>query len=133
MKKHIEHHKDGSVWAKGQSQNGRMEGPWVWFRKDGSKMRSGNFKKGEQVGVWTTYDAAGKVYKKTVMKPKVREFPEYLSAPAQRALLCIGIKTLKQLSKVTEKDLLQLHGIGPSSIPLLKKDLKKNKLTFRKE
>ena len=130
MKKHTEYHKDGSVWAKGQSENGRMEGPWVWFRKDGSKMRSGSFKKGEQVGVWVTYDAAGKIYKKTSIKPKQKEFPEYLSAPAQRALASAGIKTLKQLSKMTEKALLELHGMGPSSIPLLRKDLKKNKLSF---
>ena len=28
-------------------------------------MRSGSFKNGEQVGIWVTYDAKGKVYKKT--------------------------------------------------------------------
>jgi antitoxin component YwqK of YwqJK toxin-antitoxin module len=31
-------------------------------------MRSGSFKNGEQTGTWITYDAKGKVYKKTVIK-----------------------------------------------------------------
>lgn len=50
-------------------------------------------------------------------------FMSVLSAPARRALENEGIKTIKQLSKYTEKDLLALHGIGPSSIPKLKQVL----------
>jgi antitoxin component YwqK of YwqJK toxin-antitoxin module len=69
-KKHVHYHKDGTIWAKGQTIKGVMTGYWEWFRKDGSKMRSGYFEKGEQVGEWTTYDKDGKVYKVTVMKPK---------------------------------------------------------------
>jgi hypothetical protein len=30
-------------------------------------MRSGSFNSGEQVGTWITYDAKGKIYKKTSM------------------------------------------------------------------
>jgi len=67
-KKYIHYHKDGSIWAKGQMLNGKMEGFWVWFRKDGSKMRSGHFKKGKQVGEWITYDKKGHIVKKTLMK-----------------------------------------------------------------
>lgn len=56
-------------------------------------------------------------------KPKTG-FMQVLSAPAIRALEQANIKTLKQLSKKTEKELLSLHGFGPSSIkkliPLLK-------------
>lgn len=69
-KEHIEYHKDGSVWAKGQTANGVHTGYWEWFRLDGTKMRSGYFEKGEQVGEWTTYDKKGKIYKVTRMKPK---------------------------------------------------------------
>ena len=37
--------------------------------KDGTRLRSGYFKAGEQTGEWTTYDAKGRVYKVTRMKP----------------------------------------------------------------
>lgn len=63
--KHIEYHKDGSVWAKGDMIEGMPEGYWEWFRIDGTKMRSGYYKDGRQVGDWTTYDKKGKVYKVT--------------------------------------------------------------------
>jgi antitoxin component YwqK of YwqJK toxin-antitoxin module len=64
-KRFIKYHKDGSVWAKGFLDKGKMEGNWVWFRKDGSKMRSGSMMKDKQVGKWTTYDKNGKAYKVT--------------------------------------------------------------------
>ena len=67
---HTEYHKDGSTWAKGQMLDGVPNGYWEWFRRTGTIMRSGTFENGEQVGEWTTYDAAGKVYKVTRMKPK---------------------------------------------------------------
>jgi len=69
-KEDIRYHKDGSVWAKGQSIDGVLTGYWEWFRKDGVIMRSGYFDNGEQVGEWTTYDKDGKVYKVTRMKAK---------------------------------------------------------------
>jgi antitoxin component YwqK of YwqJK toxin-antitoxin module len=42
-----------------------MNGLWKFYRIDGSVMRAGSFKNGEQSGTWTTYDAKGKVVKKT--------------------------------------------------------------------
>jgi antitoxin component YwqK of YwqJK toxin-antitoxin module len=71
-KPHTEYHKDGSIWAKGQTIDGVPTGYWEWFRLDGTRMRSGHFKDGEQVGAWTTYDDSGAVYKVTQMKPKGR-------------------------------------------------------------
>ena len=68
-KKHIQYHKDGTVWAKGQTIDGAATGYWEWFRKDGTPMRSGYFDDGKQVGQWTTYDKLGRVYKVTTMKP----------------------------------------------------------------
>lgn len=47
---YIKHHKDGSVWAKGQFVDDAMQGYWEWFRKDGTRMRSGYFKGGRQIG-----------------------------------------------------------------------------------
>ncbi len=67
-REHIEYHKDGSIWAKGQKKNGELTGYWEWFRKDGTKLRSGYFENGEQEGDWTTYDKYGDVYKVTKMK-----------------------------------------------------------------
>ncbi|MEO3389424.1 hypothetical protein [Mesorhizobium sp. CAU 1741] len=68
-REHIQRHKDGSLWAKGQTVDGIAHGYWEWFRKNGTKLRSGQFDMGEQVGDWTTYDAAGDPYKVTTMKP----------------------------------------------------------------
>ena len=59
-------------------------------------------------------------------------FLSKLSAPARRALVNNNILTVKELSAFTETEILQMHGIGPSSIPILKKELKSNKLSFRK-
>jgi len=72
-KKYVHYHKDGSVWAKGQTINGVFAGYWEWFRKDGTRMRSGTFDHGEQIGKWTTYDKSGNVYKVTTIKPKVKK------------------------------------------------------------
>ena len=69
-KKQVHYHKDGSIWAKGQTIDGVMAGYWEWFRKDGTKMRSGHSENGEQVGEWTTYDKTGTVFKVTVMTLK---------------------------------------------------------------
>jgi len=66
------YHKDGSLWAKGMTTDGVMDGYWEWFRKDGTKLRSGHFQKGEQVGQWITYDKAGQEYKVTNMRPKLK-------------------------------------------------------------
>ena len=62
---HIEYHKDGSIWAKGQMLAGVPTGYWEWYRKDGTIMRSGTFQGGKQVGEWITYDQRGKIYKVT--------------------------------------------------------------------
>ena len=66
--KHTHYHKDGSLWAKGQTIDGLPTGYWEWFRKDGTKMRTGYFEDGRQTGEWTTYDRKGRVYKVTKMK-----------------------------------------------------------------
>jgi antitoxin component YwqK of YwqJK toxin-antitoxin module len=64
----IDHHKDGSIRAKGTTRGGKLDGYWEWFRLDGTIMRSGHFENGRQVGQWTTYDAKGRVYKVTRFK-----------------------------------------------------------------
>jgi hypothetical protein len=59
-------------------------------------------------------------------------FLSVLVAPARRALEGAGIKTLAQLSRRTEAELLALHGFGPSSLPKLRAALAERGLTFRR-
>ena len=55
-----------------------------------------------------------------------------IPAPARRALESKGINTLSRLSKFSEQELLQLHGLGPGSLPKLRKALKEKGYSFRK-
>jgi uncharacterized protein YdhG (YjbR/CyaY superfamily) len=64
------------------------------------------------------------------LKKSKEGFLSTLSAPAQRALNAAGISNLKQLAKYSEKEILNLHGMGPSSIPKLKKALNASGLSF---
>lgn len=59
---------DGSLKAVGSMRNGQLNGPWKWFRQDGSLMRIGSFRDGVQSGTWVTYDRAGRVVTKRVVK-----------------------------------------------------------------
>ncbi len=54
-----------------------------------------------------------------------------LSAPARRALENKGIKTVKQLARFSETDILALHGMGKTSLPKLRTELKKAGLHFK--
>jgi predicted RecB family nuclease len=63
----------------------------------------------------------------------VAGFATLLAAPARRALENAGIKTLQQLAQKSEADILNLHGIGPSSIPKLRDALKAAGLSFSKK
>jgi DNA repair protein RadC len=61
------------------------------------------------------------------------DLPDGLSAPAQRALAGAKIKSLKQLSKFSEREIKDLHGIGPNAITQLKAALKTRGLSFAKK
>lgn len=63
-------------------------------------------------------------------KPK-DNFLSLLAAPARRALENIGIQSLEQLSKYSEKEVLSLHGMGKSTIPKLQKLLSEQGLSFK--
>lgn len=58
-------------------------------------------------------------------------FLALLSAPARRALENEGIATLQQLAEYTEKEILKLHGIGPSAMPKLRNALEEEGLSFK--
>jgi hypothetical protein len=54
-----------------------------------------------------------------------------LAAPARRALEHKPIKTLEQLSEYSAKEILDLHGMGKTTIPKLDSLLKTKELEFR--
>ncbi len=58
-------------------------------------------------------------------------FLSLLGAPARRALENNGIETVDLLAKFSEKEILKFHGIGKSSIPILKRELAKSGLAFK--
>ena len=59
-------------------------------------------------------------------------FLSLLSAPARRALEREQIKMLEQLSKRSKAAIMQLHGMGPTSITKLNEALQLKGLAFRK-
>jgi len=67
------------------------------------------------------------------LKKPVDGFLSLLPSPARRALLFHGIDTLKKLASHTEKNILSFHGMGPKSMPVLRKALADAKLKFKEE
>ncbi|WP_242299909.1 RNA polymerase alpha subunit C-terminal domain-containing protein [Bacillus cereus group sp. BfR-BA-01448] len=63
-------------------------------------------------------------------KPQT-EFLSLLSSPARNALEHHGIHTIEELSKYSEKEILKLHGMGPASLPKLRKALEEQGLSFK--
>lgn len=54
-----------------------------------------------------------------------------IAAPARRALENQGITSLDKLATFREKEILNLHGMGPGSIPKLKQKLQEKGLAFK--
>lgn len=54
-----------------------------------------------------------------------------VGAPATRALVGVGITSLKHLTKVTEAELLMLHGMGQKAVRILREELNAKGLSFR--
>ncbi|MFE4569625.1 helix-hairpin-helix domain-containing protein [Paenibacillus chitinolyticus] len=71
--------------------------------------------------------------KKAVASGPESDFPAGLSKPALRALAGAGFLRLEQLARVTEKELLQLHGMGPKGIETLRPALAAKGLSFASE
>jgi predicted RecB family nuclease len=58
-------------------------------------------------------------------------FLSKIGAPARRALEREGITSMEKLSNFTEDEILQLHGVGPSTMPQLRRALAEAGLNFR--
>jgi DNA-directed RNA polymerase alpha subunit len=68
------------------------------------------------------------------MKKKLKTASDFLSefvAPARRALENEGITSAPQLARYSEREILQLHGMGASSLPALRRLLKEKGLKFK--
>ncbi|MBI5351330.1 MAG: DUF1801 domain-containing protein [Chloroflexi bacterium] len=57
-------------------------------------------------------------------------FPK-IGAPATRALEAAGYSRLEQLTKVSEAEIGQLHGMGPRALGILRDTLKEKGLSFK--
>lgn len=66
------------------------------------------------------------------LKEPASGFLAQLSNPARNSLLHLGIDSIEKLSSFTEKEILKLHGIGKGSLPVFRKSLEENGLTFRR-
>lgn len=58
------------------------------------------------------------------------DLPTELAAPAKRALAGAGYTRLEQLSKVSEAEIKQLHGIGPNALKQLQRALAARGMSF---
>lgn len=56
-----------------------------------------------------------------------------LSGPARSALLHENITSLETLAAYSEKEILALHGVGPASIPTMKKLLAEEGYSFKQQ
>ncbi len=81
---------------------------------------------------WKSSDCPTCPVCEAVCKPAAA-FMEGLSAPARRALERAGLTTLANLAKTTEREILELHGMGPASMPMLRAALKKDGRKFRED
>jgi hypothetical protein len=62
--------------------------------------------------------------------PKEDDLPAGLAKPARRALAGAGIQRLEQLTKFSETEIKQLHGIGPNAVKQLRNALIDRGLSF---
>jgi uncharacterized protein YdhG (YjbR/CyaY superfamily) len=63
--------------------------------------------------------------------PGKSEFPHGIGNTARNALEHAGYLKLRQLTKVTEAELAQLHGMGPKALGILREALKAKGWSFR--
>ena len=66
----------------------------------------------------------------TASNQKESDLPLELAAPAQRALASVGIQRLEQLTKFSEAEIKQLHGLGPNALNQLRHALNARGLSF---
>jgi hypothetical protein len=61
------------------------------------------------------------------------DVPAGLGQPAYRALAAASYTQLAQFTKITEADLLKLHGVGPKAVRIIREALQARGWSFRQE
>ena len=64
------------------------------------------------------------------MTQQESDLPIELSAPARRALVGAGYLRLEQLTRLSEAEIKQLHGVGPSALKQIRRALGAKGLSF---
>ncbi|MFZ3589754.1 DNA-binding protein [Bacillus sp. DJP31] len=64
------------------------------------------------------------------MNPPESDLPSDIGKPATRALTGAGYLRLEQFTKVTEAEVLQLHGVGPKAIRIIREFLEAKGFSF---
>lgn len=64
-------------------------------------------------------------------RANANDFDFVPGAPARNALAHAGYTRLKQLTKITEADLVKLHGMGPKAVAAIKAEMKARGLKFK--
>ena len=59
------------------------------------------------------------------------EFPRSMGKVAPRELAVNGITRFEQLTQMTERELLAIHGVGPKAIRILREELQSRGLSLR--
>lgn len=62
--------------------------------------------------------------------PRESNLPK-IGQPATRALAGAGIQKLEQLTRFSETEIMQLHGMGPKALGLLRQALADRGLSFK--
>jgi DNA-directed RNA polymerase alpha subunit len=58
-------------------------------------------------------------------------WPKSMGRPARQALTAHGIDRLEQLTEMSAAELLDLHGVGPKAVAVLRQTLAERGLAFR--
>jgi DNA-directed RNA polymerase alpha subunit len=62
--------------------------------------------------------------------PENDDLPPGLAKPARRALTRTGYSRLEQFAKLSEEEVLQLHGMGPKALDQIRRALAAKGLSF---
>lgn len=54
------------------------------------------------------------------MNSSENNLPKAIGRPAASALLAANITSLNQVAKLSDKELLKLHGVGPKAVKILR-------------
>lgn len=59
------------------------------------------------------------------MNESIHEFPKEIGNPVTNALIAANIATLDQVLRMSDNDLLSLHGVDPKAVRVLREHIKK--------